>query len=398
MNKVSIRDLDLKGKVIFVRVDFNVPVDDKGNVLDDSRIRAALKTINYAIDKGAKVVLASHLDRPKGWDERYSLKPVAVRLSRLLKKDVKFVDDCIGEKVKGAVDEMEEGDVLLLENLRFYKEETANDEEFAKNLVEYADYYVNDAFGTAHRKHASTYGAAKFAKVAAMGFLIEEEMEYFKRAMENPSRPLVAIIGGAKVSTKIGLLKSLVRKVDKMLIGGAMAFTFLKALGFDTGRSLLEQDYVETAKEVMRLAKQGRVKFYLPVDFVVADEPSDRAKAYYKAFQEIPENMMGLDIGPATVELFKEALSDAETIIWNGPMGYFELKKFKTGSVQIARYVASLNALSIVGGGDTDAVVSMAGVKEKISHVSTGGGAFLELLEKGTLPCVEVLTDKEASA
>ncbi len=396
MDKLSIRDLDLKGKRVFIRVDFNVPIDAKGNILDDSRIRASLKTINYAIDKGAKVILASHLDRPKGRDPKYSLKPVAERLSRLLGKEVIFVDDCIGEKVKEAVSKMKPGDVILLENLRFYSEETKNDPEFARKLVEYADYYVNDAFGTAHRKHASTYGAAQFAKVAAMGFLMEEEIEYFKRALENPTRPLVAIIGGAKVSTKIGLLKSLIDKVDKMLIGGAMAFTFIRALGYPTGRSLVEPDYIETAKEVMQHARDRGVKFYLPVDFVLAPEASDKVKSVIKPYQEHPEDLMGLDIGPATVELFKEVLSDAETVVWNGPLGMFELEKFKAGTVSIARYVASLSALSIVGGGDTDAAIEVAGVKDKISHISTGGGAFLELLEKGTLPCVEVLTDKEA--
>ncbi len=394
MDKLSIKDLDLKGKTVFIRVDFNVPVDAKGNILDDSRIRAALKTINYAIDRGAKVILASHLDRPKGWDERYSLRPVAVRLSRLLKKDVVFVEDCVGPKVEEAVSKMQPGDVVLLENLRFYEEEKKNDPEFAKKLVQYADYYVNDAFGTAHRKHASTYGAALVAPVAAAGFLMEEEIEYFERAMENPARPLVAIIGGAKVSTKIGLLEALLDRVDKMVVGGAMAFTFLRALGYPTGRSLVEEEFLGTASEVMELAKKKGVKFYLPVDFVVAPEPSDKVKSYRKPYQEIPDDMMGLDIGGATIELFKEVLSDAGTIVWNGPMGLFELAKFKRGTVEIAKYVASLEALSIVGGGDTDAAVEMAGVKHRISHVSTGGGAFLELLKNGTLPCIEVLDDR----
>lgn len=393
---MSIRDLDLKGKTVLIRVDFNVPIDDKGNILDDSRIRASLKTINYAIDKGAKIVLISHLDRPKGRDPRYSLKPVADRLSRLLMKEVKFVEDCIGPEVEKAIKDLKEGDVLLLENVRFYPEEIKNDPEFAKKLVEHVDYFINDAFGTAHRKHASTYGAAQFAKVAAMGFLMEEEMEYFKKAFENPVRPLVAIIGGAKVSTKIGILKTLVEKVDKLLIGGAMAFTFLRALGYKTGKSLVELEFVDTAMQIIYKAKGNGVKFYLPVDFAVAEEPSDRARSYYKTFQEIPEDMMGLDIGPASIILFKEALDDANTIIWNGPLGLFELEKFKTGSVEIAKHIASLGALSIAGGGDTAAAISVAGVSDKISHISTGGGAFLELLEKGTLPCVEVLTDKEA--
>ncbi len=396
MNKLSIRDLDLKGKRVFIRVDFNVPIDDRGNILDDSRIRAALKTINYAIDHGAKIGLASHLGRPKGRDPRYSLKPVAGRLSRLLHKEVEFVDDCIGPKVKEAIEKLKNGDILLLENVRFYPEETKNDPEFAKKLVEHVDYYVNDAFGTAHRKHASTYSAAKFAKLAAMGFLIEEEIEYFKKAFENPARPFVAIIGGAKVSTKIGILKTLVEKVDKLLIGGAMAFTFLKAMGYRTGKSLVELEYLDVAMQIVYKARGNGIKLYLPVDFAVASEASDTARSYFVPFQEIPEDMMGLDIGPATITLFKEALNDANTIVWNGPLGLFELEKFKTGSVEIARHIASLGALSIAGGGDTAGAINMAGVSEKISHISTGGGAFLELLEKGTLPCVEVLTDKEA--
>ncbi len=398
MEKLSIRDLDLKGKVVFIRVDFNVPVDEKGNILDDSRIRASLKTINYAMDHGAKVVLASHLGRPKGRDPKLSLRPVAKRLSRLLKKDVVFVEDCVGEKVREAIESLGEGDVLLLENLRFYPEETKNDPEFARRLVEHCDYYVNDAFGTAHRRHASTYGAPKYAKVAAMGFLMQEEMEYFKRALEDPQRPLVAIIGGAKVSTKIGLLKSLLNKVDKMLIGGAMAFTFLRAMDYPTGRSLVENEFVDTALEVMEYAKDRGVRFYIPVDFVFAPEAKERVKSVVKPYQEHPDDMMGLDIGPATVELFKEALADAQTVVWNGPLGLFELEKFKTGTVSIAKYVASLNALTIAGGGDTAAALNLAGVTDKISHISTGGGAFLELLEKGTLPCIEVLTDREAVA
>ena len=398
MEKLSIKDLDLKGKVVFIRVDFNVPVDEKGNILDDSRIRASLKTINYAMDHGAKVVLASHLGRPKGRDPKLSLRPVAKRLSRLLKKDVIFVEDCVGDKVREAIESLGEGDVLLLENLRFYPEETKNDPEFARRLVEHCDYYVNDAFGTAHRRHASTYGAPKYAKVAAMGFLMQEEMEYFKRALEDPQRPLVAIIGGAKVSTKIGLLKSLLNKVDKMLIGGAMAFTFLRAMDYPTGRSLVENEFVDTALEVMEYAKDRGVRFYIPVDFVFAPEAKERVKSVVKPYQEHPDDMMGLDIGPATVELFKEALADAQTVVWNGPLGLFELEKFKTGTVSIAKYVASLNALTIAGGGDTAAALNLAGVTDKISHISTGGGAFLELLEKGTLPCIEVLTDREAVA
>ncbi len=394
MNKLTIKDVDITGKKVLIRVDFNVPVDERGNILDDTRIRASLKTINYALDKRAKVILVSHLGRPKGKDPRYSLKPVAERLSRLLGKEVKFVEDCVGEKVIKAIESLSEGEVLLLENIRFHPGETKNDDELAKTLASYADVYVNDAFGTAHRKHASTYGVAKYAKIAVMGFLMQEEIEYFEKALESPARPVVAVIGGAKVSSKIGVLNSLINRVDKLIVGGAMAFTFWAALGYKTGKSLVEKFYYGTAKEIMRKTKEKDVKFYLPVDFVVAEEPSDKVPSYTKPYQEIPDNMMGLDIGRASIELFKEALSDAKTVIWNGPMGMFELERFKTGTIEIAKTIASLDALSIAGGGDTDAAIHKAGVKNRISHISTGGGAFLELLEKGTLPCVEVLNDK----
>ena len=395
MNKLTIRDVDIQGKKVLIRVDFNVPIDEKGNILDDTRIRASLKTINYALDKNAKIILVSHLGRPKGKDPKFSLKPVAVRLSRLLGKEVKFVDECCGDKVKKAVEDLKPGEVLLLENIRFHPGETKNDEELARELASLCDVYVNDAFGTAHRKHASTYGVAKFVPVAVMGFLMEEEIEYFNKALKEPVRPVVAVIGGAKVSSKIGVLNNLVNRVDKLIIGGAMAFTFLLSHGWSVGKSLVEKDFLDTAKEIFKKAKEKGVKFYLPVDFVVASEPSDNVPSFTKPFQEIPEDMMGLDIGPASIQLFKEVLSDANTIVWNGPMGMFELEKFKTGTVEIARYIAGLNALSIAGGGDTDAAIHKAGVKDRISHISTGGGAFLELLENGTLPCVEVLTDKE---
>ncbi len=393
-SKKTLRDVDVSGKRVLVRVDFNVPIDDKGNILDDSRIRASLKTINYLIDKGAKIILISHLDRPKGPDPRYSLRNVAERLARLLGKEVKFVPEIVGDTVKAEIERLKEGDVLLLENVRFHPGETKNDEELAKTLAGYCDIFVNDAFGTAHRKHASTYGVALFAKEAAMGFLIEEEVEYFFKAFENPVRPLVAIIGGAKVSSKIGVIKHLIDKVDKIIVGGAMAFTFLKAKGYDVGKSLVEEDYCELARELEVMAKSKKVRFYLPVDFVVATEMRDNSPTAVRAYQEIPAGMMGLDIGPATLQLIREVLQDAQTIIWNGPLGVFELERFRAGSVEVARLIANLGVLSVAGGGETEALLNIAGVRDRFSHVSTGGGAFLELLEKGTLPCIEVLHDK----
>lgn len=393
-SKKTLRDVDVRGKRVLVRVDFNVPIDKDGNILDDSRIRASLKTINYLIDKGAKVILVSHLDRPKGPDPRYSLRNVAERLSRLLGKEVKFVPEVIGDTAKVEIEKLNDGDVLLLENVRFHPGETKNDEELAKTLAGYCDIFVNDAFGTAHRKHASTYGVALFAKEAVMGFLMEEEVEYFFKAFENPVRPLVAILGGAKVSSKIGVIRHLIDKVDKIIIGGAMAFTFLKAKGYDVGKSLVEDDYCELARELEVMAKNKKVRFYLPVDFVVATEMRDNSPTAVRAYQEIPAGMMGLDIGPATLQLIREVLQDAQTIIWNGPLGVFELERFRAGSVEVARLIANLGVLSVAGGGETEALLNVAGVRDRFSHVSTGGGAFLELLEKGTLPCIEVLHDR----
>ncbi|MGB9667842.1 MAG: phosphoglycerate kinase [Thermosulfidibacteraceae bacterium] len=392
--KKTLRDIDPRERRVLVRVDFNVPIDEKGNILDDSRIRASLKTINYLIDKRAKVILMSHLDRPKGPDPRFSLANVAERLSRLLNKEVKFVPQVVGELVDRELESLKPGEVLLLENVRFHPGETKNDEELAKKLASYCDIFVNDAFGTAHRKHASTYGVALYVKESAMGFLMEEEVEYFFKAFESPVRPFVALIGGAKVSSKLGVIRHLIDKVDKIIIGGAMAFTFLKARGYNIGKSLVEDDYMELARELEVLAKSKKVKFYLPVDFVVATEVRDNAPTAIRAYQEIPANMMGLDIGPATLQLIREILQDAQTIIWNGPFGVFELERFRSGSVELARLVANLGVFSVAGGGETEALLNVAGVRDRFSHVSTGGGAFLELLEKGTLPCIEVLNEK----
>lgn len=396
MNKrLTIKDLDVKGKRVLVRVDYNVPIDEKGNILDDSRIRASLKTVNYLIDKGAKVILMSHLGRPKGPDSRYSLKPVAERLSRLLKRDVRFVPEVVGEAVKRAIDELADGDVLLIENVRFHPGETKNDEAFAKELASYGEIFVNDAFGTAHRKHSSTYGVTLYSRVKAMGFLMEEEVEYFFRAFENPARPLVALLGGAKVSSKMGVIRTLIDKVDKIVIGGAMAFTFLKAKGYSVGRSLVEDDFCELARDLEAEAKHKKVKFYLPVDFVVAPELRNNAPTAIRPYQEIPDNLMGLDIGPATLQLVREVLQDAQTVIWNGPFGAFEYERFRSGSVELARLIAGLGVLAVAGGGETEALLNVAGVRDRFSHVSTGGGAFLELIEKGTLPCIEVLDEKK---
>jgi phosphoglycerate kinase len=396
-NKMTLRDVppeELEGKRVFVRVDFNVPIED-GVILNDKRIRAALPTINYLIDHKAKVILCSHLDRPKGWDPKLSLKPVAERLSTLLEREVKFVPDCIGPKAEEAVNSMKPGEVVLLENVRFYPGETKNDPEFAKALAKLADIYVNDAFGTAHRKHASTYGITKFVKLAVAGFLLQKEIEYLRKALESPERPLVLIIGGSKVSGKLEVIENLLNKVDKMLVGGGMAYTFLKACGYEVGKSLVEDELLPTAKRIMEEADEKGVKFYLPVDSNNADEFSETAHTKLTTYKEIPKDMMGLDIGPATVELFKEALEDAKTILWNGPMGVFEMEKFRYGTMAVGKLVANKkDALRIVGGGDSVAAIEMLGLEHQVDHVSTGGGAFLQFLAGKELPAIVALTDK----
>ena len=397
-NKMTLRDVppeELEGKRVFVRVDFNVPIED-GVILNDKRIRAALPTINYLIDHKAKVILCSHLDRPKGWDPKLSLKPVAERLSTLLEREVKFVPDCIGPKAEEAVNSMKPGEVVLLENVRFYPGETKNDPEFAKALAKLADIYVNDAFGTAHRKHASTYGITKFVKLAVAGFLLQKEIEYLRKALESPERPLVLIIGGSKVSGKLEVIENLLNKVDKMLVGGGMAYTFLKACGYEVGKSLVEDELLPTAKRIMEEADEKGVKFYLPVDSNNADEFSETAHTKLTTYKEIPQDMMGLDIGPATVELFKEALEDAKTILWNGPMGVFEMEKFRYGTMAVGKLVADKkDALRIVGGGDSVAAIEMLGLEHQVDHVSTGGGAFLQFLAGKELPAIVALTDKK---
>ena len=393
--KLSIRDLDLAGKKVFIRVDFNVPLDDQKQITEDTRIREALPTIQYAVENNAVVVLASHLGRPKGERKpEFSLAPVAKRLSELLGKDVTFLDDCIGETVKNALNAAKSGDVILLENLRFYKGEEKNDPEFAQKLAEAMDCVVNDAFGTAHRAHASNVGITQYVSPAVAGFLMEKEIEYFGQALDNPERPFVSILGGAKVSGKLEVIKNLLTKVDKLIIGGGMMFTFLKAQGLEVGKSLVEADLIETAKNVLSQAKEAGVELHLPVDCIVADKFDAAAQTQLVSVQAIPADWLGLDIGPESVKLFKDALQDVKTIVWNGPMGVFEMEAFSKGTVELAHAVADADAVSIIGGGDTVSAINLAGVRDKVSFVSTGGGASLELLEGKDLPGISALKDK----
>jgi len=392
--KLCINDIDVTGKRCVVRVDFNVPLDDFHKITDDTRIRAALPTINDLIDRGAKIILMSHLGRPRGArNPKLSLGVVQSRLARLLKHEVKFVDDCIGTKVEETVSQLKDGEVLLLENLRFYMEENKNNPEFAKKLAGLADIYVNDAFGTAHRVHASTEGITHFVDKSVCGYLMRKEIEYFNRAVSQPSRPVVAIVGGAKASTKIKVLSNLIDKVEKLIVGGGLAFTFLKALGHETGKNIIEEDLIDSVKAIMEKARSKGVKFYLPVDFVVAERLDPRAQTKVVTAQEIPENWTAPDIGPASATLFSEALYDAKTIIWNGPMGVFEIDNFSRGTMALVNTIANAYALTIVGGGDTDVAIHRAGVMDKIYFVSTGGGAFLQLLEGKTLTAISALTD-----
>ncbi|MBE9536298.1 MAG: phosphoglycerate kinase [Proteobacteria bacterium] len=387
-----INELDLKGKRVLIRADFNVPLDEKGNISDDTRIRGVLPTINYALDEGAKVILASHLGRPKGkFIPEMGLATVAKRLGRLLGKEVKMAPDCVGDEVKTIINYMGQGEVVLLENLRFHQEEEKNDETFGKQLAELCDVFINDAFATAHRSHASNIAITHHVPECAGGFLMNKEMSYFEKALGNPMRPLVAIIGGAKVSGKIEVLENLIDKVDKLLIGGGMAFTFLKARGYDVGKSLVENDLLDMAGKIIEKAKTKGVKLYMPVDCVAADRFDAAAETKVVAIQEIPPDWMGLDIGPATTMLFSAALEDAKTIVWNGPMGVFEMDAFSRGTYAMVTTVANSYAVTIVGGGDTDVAIHRAGDSAKISYISTGGGAFLELLEGKDLPAISAL-------
>lgn len=398
MTKKTVANLsasDLSGKRVLVRADFNVPLDN-GSITDDTRIRAALPTIQDLASKGAKVILCSHFGRPKGVTEKLRLTPVAVRLSELLGKEVKKTDDCIGDEVAATVAAMQDGDVLLLENVRFYPEEEANDPEFAKKLASVADLYVNDAFGTAHRAHASTEGVTKYLSPSVAGFLMEKELQYLGSAIDNPQRPLAAIIGGSKVSSKIGVIEKLLEKCDKLLLGGGMVFTFYKARGLSVGKSLVEDDKLELAKSLEAKAKERGVTFLLPTDVVVADKFDAQANTQTVPVESIPEGWMGLDIGPDSVKTFQDALADCKTVIWNGPMGVFEIEKFAAGTEGIARSLAGLTqtgTTTIIGGGDSVAAVEQLNLGEQMSHISTGGGASLELLEGKELPGVAALDE-----
>ncbi len=392
MAKMTIRDMDLRGKRVLMRVDFNVPLTDSLEISDDTRIRAALPTINYALEKSAKVILMSHLGRPKGEVvENLRLNPVANRLSELLGQDVKKVDNCIGQYVREAVDELKEGEVLLLENVRFHKEETKNDSNFAKELSLSGDLFINDAFGSSHRAHASVVGVADYLPAGA-GFLLMKEIEYFEKILQDPEHPFYAILGGAKVSDKIEVIKNLLNIADKILIGGGMAYTFLKASGVSIGSSKLEEDKIELAKELMKLAEDKNKKIILPLDHIVVDEINDRA-ATEEVGLNIPDSKIAIDIGKKTRELFKEELKDAKTVVWNGPLGIFEIEAFSYGTREVAQFLAGIDAVKVIGGGDTAACIEKMDMVDKFSHISTGGGASLEYLEGKVLPGIAALKE-----
>ena len=398
MAKQTIEDIkDLAGRRVLVRVDFNVPLDDQQAITDDTRIRAAIPTIQYLSDKGSKVILVSHLGRPKaGPDDKLRLAPCAKRLGELLKKPVAYVKDCLGPEVEAAIGKMKAGDILLLENVRFYKEEEKNDPEFAKKLAALADVYVNDAFGTAHRAHASTEGVTKYLKGYA-GFLMEKEIKFLGQLMANPARPFVAILGGAKISGKIDVIQNLMQKVDTLIIGGGMAYTFFQARGVEVGKSIVEADKVDLAKEILKKAIDRGIPFMLPIDHIVADKFDANANTQHVTRAGIPADWQGMDIGPETVIKFGHAIKKAKTIFWNGPMGVFEFDKFAKGTLEIAKMVAAATAkgaISVIGGGDSVAAVEKAGLADKMTHISTGGGASLEFVEGKTLPGIDCLQDK----
>ncbi len=397
MNKKTIRDVNVEGKRVFVRCDFNVPLDENGKITDENRIQGALPTIKYLLDHGAKVVLASHLGRPKnGPEAKFSLKPVAERLNQLLGGKVTMANDVIGEDAQKKVAALKNGEAVLLENVRFHKEEEKNDPEFAKKLASFADIFVNDAFGTAHRAHASTEGISHFVKTSVAGFLIEKELKVMGGALADPKRPFVAILGGAKVSDKIGVINNLLEKVDKLLIGGAMAYTFIVAKGGKVGMSKLEADKVDLAKELLEKAKAKGVELYLPVDTVIAQEFKADAESKVCETMAIPDGWEGLDIGPKTADLFAGVIKTAKTVIWNGPMGVFEFPKFAVGTKAVAQALAdNPEAITIIGGGDSAAAIEQLGYADKVTHISTGGGASLEFLEGKVLPGIACLNDKD---
>ena len=396
LNKKSLRDLEFKGKNVLVRCDFNVPMDDEGNITDDTRIISSLPTINYLIEQGAKVILMSHLGRPKGQpNKKYSLEPVAKRLSELLNKEVLFLqdDEVVSNTVKKRVEAMEDGDVALLENTRFRKEEEKNEENFSKELASLGDLYVNDAFGTSHRAHASNVGVSTYLP-SAVGFLVEKEISIMGKALEEPERPFIAILGGAKVSDKIGVIENLMNIVDTIIVGGGMAFTFLKAQGYEIGKSLLEEDKIGLAKELIEKTKEKNVKLILPVDVVVAKEFKNDTEFNTVSIDNIPSDMMGLDIGEETIKAFSEEIKKGKTIVWNGPMGVFEMENFAKGTIAIAQAMAESEGTTIVGGGDSASAVERSGYSHKMTHISTGGGASLELLEGKALPGIVAISEK----
>ena len=394
MDKKTIRDIDVTGKKVLVRCDFNVPQDENGNITDTRRIVGALPTIKYLIEHNAKVILCSHLGRPKGEvNPKYSLAPVQKELSKQLGKEVKLANDIIGESAKKLTSEMKEGEIVLLENVRFDKREEENDKEFSKELASLAEIYVNDAFGTAHRAHSSTAGVSKFLP-SACGFLIEKELQNLGDALNNPRRPFVAILGGKKVSDKIMVINNLLEKVDTLIIGGGMAYTFLKAQGMNIGTSVCEDDKIELAKELLKKAEEKNVKLILPEDVVIANEFAENAESKIVKANEIEDGWMGMDIGPATISKCKEVLQNAKTVMWNGPMGVFEMSKFACGTNEMAKILASLDATTVIGGGDSSSAVEKAGVADKMTHISTGGGASLEFLEGKLLPGIDCLENK----
>ncbi len=394
MSKKTVKDIDLKGKKVLVRCDFNVPMDENQNITDNRRIVAALPTIEYLIEQGCKIVLCSHLGRPKGEVKKeFSLAPVAKELSKLLGKEVIMANDVIGDDAKNKASKLNNGDVMLLENVRFHREETDNDPEFAKKLSEFGEVFVNDAFGTAHRAHASTEGVTHYLP-AVSGFLIEKELKFLGDALKNPERPFMAILGGRKVSDKIGVIESLLEKVDVLMIGGAMAYTFFKSMGYEVGNSVCELDKIDLAKEIMEKAKAKNVKFMLPVDTKVGKEFDPNTESKTVKFSEIPEGWEGFDIGEETIKMYSEEVKKAKTIIWNGPVGLFEFDQFAIGTNSIAKALADVDAVKIIGGGDSAAAVEKAGLAEKFTHISTGGGASLEFLEGKKLPGIEALQDK----
>ncbi len=395
-SKVSVDEIDVRGKRVFLRADFNVPLDGDLHITDDRRIRLSLPTINYLIDEGAKVIIGSHLGRPKGnVDPKYSMAPVAKRLSRLLNKDIRFSDRVVGPVVEREVEKMEAGDVLLLENLRFNAGEESNDPEFSRQLSLLCDVYVNDAFGTAHRAHASVVGLPSLLKTVAIGFLMKKEVNYLQGAVSSPTRPFVAVLGGGKVSGKLGVIANLQEKVDKIIIGGGMAFTFYKAMGFEIGDSLVEENLLHIPLEMLEKSRKGGFKLYLPVDCIVAESRDPTAPTKIVPYQEIPKGWTGLDIGPASVRLFAEVLDNAKTILWNGPMGVFEIDAYSRGTFAMAHAVANSYALTVVGGGDTALAVYRAGEADNMTFISTGGGAALELLEGKELPGLKAIPDNE---